>query len=114
LWIVSQWEGVNTTGVNGEGAIVQSGSMAADEVNGLTVNLASFSHVNNVAYGVFGVRSYTAAVTPGSGFTEIADHGSIEGPPSALQAEWKLNDNTIDATWNNLRGAALGFEIKAR
>ena len=114
LWVVSQWEGVNTSGVNGEGAIVQSASLAADEVNGLTLNLAPFSHPNNAAYGVFGVRSYHPAVTPGSGFVEVADHGSVEGPPSALQAEWRLNDNTIDATWNNLRGAVLGFEIRAQ
>jgi hypothetical protein len=114
LWIVSQWDGVDLSGVNGEGAIVQTGSMAADEVNGLTLNLAPFSHSNNVAYGVFAVRRNLPAITPGEGFTEIADLGSSESPPSALQAQWKLNDNTIDATWTNLRGAMLGFEIKAR
>jgi hypothetical protein len=114
LWVVSQWEGVNTSGVNGEGAIVQSGSLAADEVSGLTLNLAPFSHPNNAAYGLFGVRSYHPTVAPGNGFVEVADHGSIEGPPSALQAQWSLNDDTINAFWNNLRGAVLGFEIKAQ
>jgi hypothetical protein len=50
-WIVSQWQGVDLTGENGSGAIVQTGSARADAVNGLTVTLASFENANNVAYG---------------------------------------------------------------
>jgi hypothetical protein len=113
-WIVSEWGGVDMSGVNGAGAIAQTRSSAADEVNGLTLSLAPFGNAKNVAYGVFGVRSSAPAVTPGAGFTEIAEHASGESPPSALQAGWAFNDNTIDATWANLRGAALGIEIKAR
>jgi hypothetical protein len=112
-WIVSQWEGVDRSGVNGAGAVVQTGSSRADAVNGLALTLSPFADVNNVAYGVFGVRSSVSAVTPGAGFTEIAEHASGESPPSALQAEWASNDNMIDATWANLRGAVLGMEIKA-
>ena len=113
-WIVSQWGGVDVSGVNGAGAIVQFGSSAADAVNGLTLTLAPFGNVNNVAYGVFSVTSKVPAITPGAGFTEIAEQASAESPLSALQAQWTTNDNTIDATWANLRGAVLGFEIKAR
>jgi uncharacterized protein YjiK len=113
-WIVSQWQGVDISGVNGAGAIVQTGSTRADVVSGLTLTLAPFGNENNVAYGVFGVRSSVPAVTPGAGFTEIAEHASAESPPSALQAQWRSNDNTIDATWVNLRGAVLGVEIKAQ
>jgi hypothetical protein len=113
-WIVSEWQGVDITGVNGAGAIVQTGSASADVVSGLTVTLAAFGSPNNVAYGVVSVRSSVPAVTPGTGFTEIAEHASGESPPSALQAEWKVNDNTIDALWTNLRGALIGIEIKAQ
>ena len=112
-WIVTQWEGVDVTGTNGSGAIVQSGSVSADAANGLAVALAAFESANSTAYGVFGVRSSVAAVTPGSGFTEIIEHPSAESPPSDLQAEWATNDSTVDASWANLNGAGLAVEIRA-
>jgi adhesin/invasin len=113
-WIVSQWSGVETSGVNGSGAIVQTGSTRDDAVTGLTVPLAAFGHANNVAYGAFGVNRNVAVITPGAGFTEIAEQPSGESTPGDLQAEWRTNDNTIDATWPlNLNGGALGVEIKA-
>jgi Big-like domain-containing protein len=112
-WIVSQWDGVDLTGVNGAGAIAQTGSARADAGNGLTVTLAPFADPNNVAYGVFGVKKKVLAVTPGPGFTEIAEQPSGESPLSDLQAEWATNDNTINASWVNLSAAALGVEIRA-
>jgi probable HAF family extracellular repeat protein len=112
-WIVSQWGGVETGGMNGAGAIRQTGSTRGDAVSGLTVPLAAFGHPNNVGYGVFGVRSNLPAVTPGAGFTEISEQPSGEGTPGDLEAEWATNRNTINATWTNLNGGALGVEIKA-
>jgi hypothetical protein len=113
-WIVSQWEGVDVSGVNGAGAIVQSGLARADGASGLAITLAAFENARNVAYGVFGVRASAVAVTPGSGFTEIAEVASPESPPSDLQTEWATHINTIAATWANLSGGALGVEIRAR
>ncbi|HEU5183560.1 MAG TPA: Ig-like domain-containing protein [Gemmatimonadaceae bacterium] len=112
-WIVSQWTGVDVSGTNGSGAIAQLGSTSGDGANGLALTLAAFEQANNAAYGVFGVRSSAVAVTPGSGFIETAEHPSAETPPSDLQAEWASNDNTIDASWAGLNGAALGVEIRA-
>jgi hypothetical protein len=113
-WIVSQWDGVETSGVNGAGAIGQTGSNATNAGNGLTVTLGAFGNANNVAYGVFGVNKNVAAITPGAGFTKIDEQPSGENTPGDLLAEWAVNDNTIDATWANLKGGALGVEIKAR
>jgi uncharacterized protein YjdB len=112
-WIVSQWSGVVTSGANGADAIGQIGSNRADAGTGLTVALAPFGNPNNVGYGAFGVRSQSLAVTPGAGFTEIAEHASGESVSSDLQAEWATNDNTIDASWTSRRSGALGIEIKA-
>ncbi len=112
-WIVSQWDGVDISGVNGAGAIVQTGSNRADAVNGLAVTLGALADANNVAYGVFGVSKNALAVTPGTGFTEISEQPSGESTPADLEAEWATNDNTIDASWASLNGAALGLEIKA-
>ena len=113
-WIVSQWDGVETNGANGAGAIGQTGSTLGDAVNGLTVPLAAFANPSNVAYGAFGVRRNVQVITPGAGFTEIAEQPSGESTPGDLQAEWATNLNTISAEWANLNGGALGVEIKAR
>ena len=112
-WIVSQWSGVDDSGLNGAGAVGQTGTNSGDAVSGLSVTLAAFGNANNAAYGVFGVRRNTVGVTPGTGFTEIAEHPSAEGTPSDLQAEWTTNDPTIDASWTALSGGALGVEILA-
>lgn len=111
-WIVSQWNGVETSGANGAGAIGQTGSARADAVGGLSVSLAPFSNGANVALGAFGVNSKVLAIAPGAGFTEIDERPANEGGKGDLQAEWAVNQATIDATWTNLRGGALGVEIK--
>jgi len=111
-WIVSQWSGVETSGVNGSGAIGQTGSNRTDGSNALAVSLGAFGGPNNVAYGIVGVSGSGPAVTPGSGFAEIAEQPS--GETSALEAEWATNDNTIDASWVSLlKGALLSIEIKS-
>ena len=112
-WIVSQWDGVDISGLNGAGAVVQTGSNRGDAVAGLAVTLAALGDPGNVAYGVFGVSKNAVAVTPGSGFTEIAEQPSGESTPADLEAEWATNDNTIDASWASLNGAGLGVEIKS-
>jgi hypothetical protein len=113
-WIVSQWDGVDVSGVNGAGAVVQTSSATGTAVNGLTVALTPFAHPNNVAFGVFGVTKNAIAVTPGAGFTEIAEVPSGESSSADLQAEWAKNIPSIGATWTNLTGSAIGIEIKVR
>jgi hypothetical protein len=112
-WIVSQWNGVETSGTNGGNAIAQAASARGDNVTGLVVTLGAFAAPGNVAYGVVGVRRSTAGITPGAGFTEIAERPSGETPPSDLQAERSAGDRTIDARWSRANGGALGLEIKA-
>ena len=79
----------------------------------LTVSLAASGNAHNVAYGAFGVRSAAAAVTPGTGFTEIGEQPPGETTPGDLEAEWATNLPGITATWAPLNGGALGVEIKA-
>ncbi|MGE5760118.1 MAG: invasin domain 3-containing protein, partial [Gemmatimonadota bacterium] len=112
-WIVSQWDGVDASGTNGAGAVVQTGATSGTTVNGLTVTLATFANANDVGYGVFGIASATPAATAGSGFTRIDEQPSGEGTTGDLFAEWAVNDNTIDATWSGKSAGALGVEIKA-
>ncbi len=113
-WSVSQWTGVETSGVNGAGAIGQTGSTRADAVNGLSVALAPFASPANVALGAFGVNSQVAAITPGAGFSELSELPANEGTRGDLQTEWAVNQPTVGASWAFLKGGALGVELKAR
>ncbi len=113
-WIVSQWQGVETSGTNGSNAIAQSGSTRGNTVSGLTVSLGPFADPNDVAYGVFGTRRSTTGISPGTGFTEIAEQASGETPPSDLQAERGTGDNTIDARWFKLSSGGLGWRSGPR
>jgi WD40 repeat protein len=112
-WIVSQWKGVETSGTNGGNAIAQSAPARGDNVTGLVVTLGAFASPGNVAYGVIGVRRSAAGITPGTGFTEIAERPSGETPPSDLEAERSTGDRTIDGRWSRANGGALALEIKA-
>jgi hypothetical protein len=111
-WIVSQWDGVETGGTNGSGAIVQTGLARSDAVTSLAVPLAPFASSNDVAYGVAGVAKNGPLVTPATGFTEIAEVSS--GETSALEAEWATNQATVGAGWTtSTKAGMLGVEIKA-
>jgi calcineurin-like phosphoesterase family protein len=113
-WMVSQWDGVETSGVNGAGAIGQSGSNRADANNGLSVTLGALGQPANVAFGAFGVNAQVPAIAPGVGFTEIDEQPAAEGTRGDLQTEWAVNRSVIGASWTNLKAGALGVEIKAR
>jgi hypothetical protein len=113
-WSVSQWDGVETSGVNGAGAIVQTGATRADAGNGLSVGLAPFGSPANVALGAFGVNSAVAAITPGTGFSELSELPANEGTRGDLQTEWAVNQPSVGASWSFLKGGALGLELKAR
>ena len=112
-WIVSQWSGVDGSGTNGSGAIVQTASATGTAVTTLTAALAAFSSPSNVAFGAFGVASSTPVMTAGSGFTLIDQQPSGESTVGDLLAEWAQNQPGVTATWPSKNAGALGIEIKA-
>ncbi|MGH7515392.1 MAG: Ig-like domain-containing protein, partial [Gemmatimonadales bacterium] len=112
-WSVSQWDGVETSGLNGANAIVQAGTNRADAVSGLSVSLGALADPNDVAFGVFGVDGQTASVTPGSGFAELSEQPAGEFAAGDLQTESAVNRSTINAGWAAAHGGAVGLELKA-
>lgn len=114
-WSVSSKGGVDTTGTNGSGAVVQAVAGNADNATTLSINLAAFGSVNNATAGYFAsghdaTTRYT--FTPGTGFTEIHDTGAEFVD---VGTQWRVdNDTTVDTTVSaasNLAGIAI--EIKA-
>jgi Domain of unknown function (DUF1929)/Invasin, domain 3/Bacterial Ig-like domain (group 2) len=112
-WIVSQWDGVETSGTNGAGAIVQTGATSGTAVNGLSQTLATFADAGDAAYGVFGIASATPVATAGSGFARIDEQPSGEGTTGDVFAEWAVSLNPINATWSSKNAGELAVEIRA-
>lgn len=114
-WSLDEFDGCDTSGTNGSGAIVQTAKTndAGSGSTSVTVTLAAFADaVNNAAYGVFG-HQVQEAITHGSGFTELSDQAPLG--VLALQTEWRLGqDTSVDASWaTGARSSGHAFELKA-
>jgi invasin-like protein/Big-like domain-containing protein/calcineurin-like phosphoesterase family protein len=112
-WIVSQWGGVDQSGTNGSGAIVQTQSATGASVTTLSPTLAAFAGSTDVAYGVFGVASATAVITAGTGYTTVDQQPSGESTVGDLLAEWAVNQPAVTATWPSANAGGLAVEVKA-
>lgn len=113
-WQIDEFDGVDTSGTNGSGAVVQS-----DKGNGgsagtsITLTLVAFGDAtNNASYiGVF--HGSNEGTTPETGYTELGDHQT--GENNTLGAAFKLGEDLSPseswATSDSRAGIAL--EIKA-
>lgn len=95
---------VDTTGVNGAGAIVQALTAAA-----ATKTLAALGNSANVAFGAISSEQSTA-ITAGSGFTPLGPSNNTDG--SALMTEWQTNVTVVNATATS-HPSIIALEIKA-
>lgn len=116
LWSIEQVSGIDTSGTNGSGAIVQSATNKDESASTsvLTVTLGAFSSVDNATFGAFGNYGITAGSgTPGTGFTEITDlNQSANG--IHLSTEYKTtNDTSVDYDFTeNSQMGGIAVEIK--
>jgi len=108
-WSIVEASDVDTSGTNGSNGIVQNATNGVDTTTSLTVTLGAFSNTSNATFGSIFLNG-TPGVTPGSGFTELA-----EGTGSrTVQTEWKTtNDTTVDWSWTgNHDSAGIALEVK--
>ncbi len=112
-WEIDQASGVDTSGTNGSGAVVQS-AVNKDETNAsVTVTLAAFGNANNATYGAFASDDNTlGGFTAGSGFTRLS---TIDGSTTtAGGTEWKTaNDTTVDGSFSTTAIGGIAIEIRA-
>lgn len=113
-WAVVECSGTDTSGTNGSGAIVQSAINLVEPGTSLTVTLGAFGDAGNATLGAFGLAD-NIAITPGTGFTEIAEQlVSDGGNDLGLQVQWRNdNDTTVDASWSSIDAGGVAIEIKA-
>jgi hypothetical protein len=112
-WSVDEFAGVDTSGTNGSGAIVQSAAtINATASTSITQTLSAFGSTSNVGYGAVS-HALNATLTVGSGFAALCNR-SIGTDNISLLTEWLVNDNTVDASWagSTTRGI-VAAEIKA-
>lgn len=119
LWTVTEFAGVDTSGSNGSGAIVQNatntGSIASSST--LTVTLASFADAaNNVAAGCFGMdEANNGNIGVGTGFT-LGGEAASTGEDDSVLDEYKTGEDTsVDAvndasTTQNMGGVAVEID----
>lgn len=110
-WAIVECDGVDTSGSNGSGAIVQSAINKVEPGTSLTATLGAFGNAGNATLGVF-ANATNQAITEGSGFTELTEQQVSEG--LTLQVEWKAtNDTSVDASFASVDAGAVAIEIKA-
>jgi hypothetical protein len=115
-WSLVSYSGIDTTGTNGSGAIVQAVKAASvGSATSLTVTLAAFSSANNATAGGFGLPLNTAGFPAvGSGFSSTGA-SRIASPNLAIGSEFRsTNDTTVDmnAGANSIPWAGIAVEIK--
>lgn len=92
-----QFSGVDTSGSNGSGALVQSVSgsrNSATAAAGLTLNLAALANVANTTAGGFSnFINASNSLTAGPGYTST-NGTAYNLPPLSQRAEWNIAGNT--------------------
>lgn len=114
-WSIVEFTGMDTSGTNGSGAIVQSASTRGDAQTGLTPTLGAFGSVNNATFACF-AGAANNAITEEGGWTELSDAGFDDAGVDIyrMQAQFLAsNDTSPNATWTSMDSAALSIEIKA-
>jgi hypothetical protein len=112
---IAQFAGVDKSGTNGSGAIVQSATAGSNRTfannTSITFTFASaISNPNNAVAGAIYLAT-GQQVNPGSGFTELGDASSTRGMESEFKA---AGQQTVPWSWGSLSaGVNLPVELKA-
>lgn len=113
-WSWMELDGIDTSGTNGSGAIVQSGSLADGGVTSFTINLASLTNGNNALVGGYGSSNNTDDFTVGGSFTLL--HNISDATFGRVQTEYAIPgdaDGDVDGSWAASKTfGALGLEIQ--
>lgn len=110
-WAVDEVTGMDTTGTQGSGAIVQQVPGSGAGVTSLSITLAAFTSANNATYGAFG-NSGEGALSAGSGFTRIGNQ-QLSGE-AGLGTEYLIgNDTSVDMSNGTMDIGGIAIEIKA-
>lgn len=114
-WSVVAFDGVDTTGTNGSGAIVQAVGATTADATTVSATLAAASDVGNATYGAFFPRAPVGyiPITTGSGLTNLNYAGEEW---ANIATGWRADTSTtVSATVASAADyfSAIGVELKA-
>lgn len=115
---VDEFTGMDTSGTNGSGAIVQSNvSITNTGVNNSAVSLSAFGDASNAAFAYVLHQNHTNAFTPDAsngGYTELCDFFDPINNDGRMMTQWNTgSDTSITSTWTSNAGYIMGaVEIK--
>lgn len=114
-WAIVEFSGVETSGVNGANAVVQSGVGSASTSATCIVSLAAFANAQNATFGAFAVTDVSAgtiSISAGTGFTLLATTGQEW---VSIGAEWVgSNQTTIVMSTPVAKQGMAGIAIEIR
>jgi hypothetical protein len=112
MWSVDQASGIDTTGVNGANAIVQSAGTINAASTTDSVTLAAFSNVNNSTFGGFAANGNHIS-SFGTGYTSLANAGT-DTDSLNVATEWRVDNQTVvPVTWAGaVPSAGQAVELK--
>jgi hypothetical protein len=120
-YIVCVVEGVDTSGTNGSGAVVQVGTGAVDAGTALTIGTGgtAFSAFGSANNGVitFSATDVSVAMTPGTGLVSFRPDLVPVGTATKaawMQGAWAWANNTAPSeTIGSSDGGTVGMELKS-
>lgn len=98
LWSLTEFDGVDTSGTNGSGAI---DDWSSDSGTGSTTASEAVGDVSfaGATYGAICQNSTSATITAGTGFALLGTHPSAASPANKLAVEWDVdNNNPVEFT----------------
>jgi len=116
--IVSEFSGVDTSGSNGSGAILQTGITATDDgtLSTVTTTLASLSGADNRPWQCSMYQNDNANHTPDSNYIEIAEIQMLTVDELCVASQWDDDGQDLTATATYTTGddkAAIAHELVA-
>ena len=116
---IDQFSGIDTSGTNGSGAIVQAVTNYWNPTSSspVTVTLSAFGSSTNATYGVFSEHGFVSSIGTGTGFSSLSSNVTSYASSYYLiqSTEWKNSaDTTVDMTLNYTGSevGGIGIEIK--
>lgn len=112
-WGLEEFDGVDTSGTNGSGAIGNNDKAAAFGATSVTVTLAAVAG-GNATFGSLTTES-SGTSTAGSGYTKLADQDHAGSNPYHFSTEWRSDGNvTVNFTFGATANLYInGAEIVA-
>jgi hypothetical protein len=111
-WTVVEYDGVDTSGTNGSGAIIQSFNAKPAAATSVNVAFAGVPAASSSGFAIIGTQ-VSESVTPGTGWT--ADSNPLITPNQAQAGLWATAcPSAVTGSWvSSASSWVVGVEIKA-